>query len=171
MSTCARAAIALPCRPMTLRLVLATLHIVALGVGLGSIWARSRALRERLDREGLKRVFAADTWWAAAAILWIGTGLARLLLSTEKPIVYYMMNHVFMAKLGVFVLVFLIELWPMVTLVRWRLALARGTEPDTRRAKTLATVSAIEALLVIGIVFAAVAMARGVGMIAPGARG
>ena len=69
MSTCTPDAIALPCRAMTLRFVLAALHLVALGVGLGSIWTRSRALRERLDREGLRRVFAADTWWAAAAIL------------------------------------------------------------------------------------------------------
>jgi putative membrane protein len=156
---------------MALRLLLATLHLVALGVGLGSVWARSRALREPLDRAGLRRVFAADTWWAVAAILWIGTGLARMLLSTEKPLLYYMMNHVFMAKLGLFILVFVIELWPMVTLVRWRLALARGAEPDTRAAKTLATVSAIEALLIVAIVAAAVAMARGLGVFSPGVRG
>jgi putative membrane protein len=156
---------------MTLRLTLAVVHLVALGVGLGSIWTRSRALREPLDLAGLRRVFAADTWWAVAAILWIATGLARLFMGTDKPLVYYMMNHVFMAKLGLFILLFLVEVWPMVTLIRWRLALARGDSPDTRSARVLATVSAVEAVLVVVIVAAAVAMARGIGVISPGPRG
>jgi hypothetical protein len=46
---------------MILRWLFAALHLLALGVGLGTVWARERALRGELDQAGLLRVFSADT--------------------------------------------------------------------------------------------------------------
>src|SRR3989449_11375442 len=63
-----------PNTPMTTRWLLAALHLLALGVGLGAVWARGRALRDARDASGLRRAFYADTWWGVAALLWIGTG-------------------------------------------------------------------------------------------------
>jgi len=60
---------------MTIRWLLAAVHLLALGVGLGAVWARGRALQTSLDVPALRRVFYADTWWGIAAVLWIGTGL------------------------------------------------------------------------------------------------
>ncbi len=53
----------------------------------------------------------------------------------------------------------------MVTLIRWRAALGRGTQPpgSARTAARLARLSEFEAVLVVTIVLAAVAMARGYG--------
>ena len=62
---------------MTGRWLLAAFHLLALGVGLGAVWARGRALRGALDTPSLRRVFYADTWWGVAAFLWIGTGVLR----------------------------------------------------------------------------------------------
>src|SRR5919206_2160505 len=99
-----------------LRLTLAWLHLLALGVGLGAVWARARSLRGPLDAAALRRAFVADAWWGVAAGLWLATGLWRLLAGTEKATGYYLTNHVFFAKMGMFVLVLLLEVWPMATL-------------------------------------------------------
>ena len=69
---------------MALRWLLAALHLLGLGVGLGAIYGRSRALRGPLDISGLRRVFVADTWWGVAAGVWIVTGLLRALGGYEK---------------------------------------------------------------------------------------
>jgi putative membrane protein len=149
-----------------LRLVLASLHLLALGIGLGAVWARARGLREPIDRASLRRAFAADGWWGFAAALWISTGVWRLIAATEKPTTYYMHNHVFFMKMGFLVLILLLEIWPMVTLIRWRAASRRGSLVPERladKARHIRSISYFEALLVVCMVVAAAAMARGFG--------
>jgi putative membrane protein len=150
---------------MLLRWLFAALHLLALGIGLGAVWARARALGGPLDDAGLRRVFAADTFWGLAAVLWITTGLARLFSTMEKGTAYYVANHAFWTKMALLGLVLALEVWPAVTLVRWRRQLARGEAPDIARAPTFATISTVQALLVVGMVLAATAMARGIGML------
>jgi putative membrane protein len=50
----------------------------------------------------------------------------------------------------------------MITLIKWRIAQARGAAIDASRAKLFARISHIEALLVMLMVVAATGMARGV---------
>lgn len=146
---------------MTLRWLLAAAHLLALGIGLGAIWGRARAFRQALDPAGLKRVFDADTWWGGAAGLWILTGLARAFGPFEKGADYYLHNHFFLLKMGLLALILVLEIAPMVTLIRWRIALKKGTAIDTRPAAAFARVSTIQAGLVVLMVLAATAMARG----------
>jgi putative membrane protein len=149
-----------------LRLLLAALHLIALGIGLGAVWARAAALNRPLDRAGMVRAFRADTWWGIAAALWIATGLWRLLAGTEKATTYYLHNHVFFLKMAFLVIILLLEIGPMITLIRWRQIAGRGTSawnPNPAAARRIAHISYIEAALVVAMVFAAVAMARGYG--------
>jgi putative membrane protein len=147
-----------------LRLFLAGTHLLALGIGLGAVWARGRALRGVVDGAALRRAFAADTWWGVAAVLWLATGLARWLLGTEKATSYYLDNPLFHLKLGLFLLILVLEVWPMVTLIRWRRAMGRNQSASVSPARRIARISVIEAWLIIAIVFTAVAMARGYGL-------
>jgi putative membrane protein len=147
-----------------LRWLFAAVHLLALGIGLGAVWARGRALGGPLDRAGLQRVFYADSWWGIAALLWIGTGLVRAFGGLEKGKDYYLTNHLFWGKMGLLVLILLLELRPMLALIRWRLELARGQKPDTRSAPTLARISFVQAALVTLMVLAATGMARGYGV-------
>ena len=146
---------------MMLRWLLASFHLLALGLGLGAVWVRGRGLRGPLDAAGLRRVFLADTVWGLAALLWIGTGLWRLLGGTEKPTDYYLHNHAFMVKMALLLLILALELRPMITLIRWRSRVGRGELPDTRLAPLLARISFVQAGIVVLMVFAATAMARG----------
>jgi putative membrane protein len=151
-----------------LRITLAVVHLLALGIGLGAIYGRARALhRLRSDSNALSRAFAADSWWGFAAVLWIGSGVWRGLAGTEKSTAYYMTNHVFFAKMGLLALVLVLELWPMVTLIRWRIANGRNHLPPSSAlastGRALARISDLQTLLIVGIVVAAVMMARGFG--------
>ena len=150
-----------------LRITLAALHLVALGLGLGAVIARGTALREALAPGALRRAFRADVTWGIAFGLWLVTGLWRLFGGMEKPVVYYVFNHAFFAKMGFLVIVLALELWPMITLIRWRRALGSGATAehtvDVGAARRIATISHVQAAFVVLMVFSAVATARGYG--------
>lgn len=148
-----------------IRVLFAALHLLALGVGLGAVWSRARALRgpSPLAAASLRRVFYADSWWGVSAILWIGTGLTRVFASMEKSTAYYMQNHLFWTKMALLALILVLEILPMLTFIRWRAQLAKGSTPHTASAGSLATISTVQALIVITMVFVATAMARGFG--------
>lgn len=149
---------------MLIRWLLAALHLLGLGVGLGAVWARARALRGPLNRAGLRRAFHADGWWGVAAAIWIGTGLVRVIGGLEKSMDYYLQNHVFWGKMTLLLAILLLEVSPMVNLARWRIQLRRGETPDTRLAGRFASISYVQAVLVLLMTLAATAMARGIGV-------
>lgn len=146
-----------------LRWAFAALHLLALGIGLGAVWARARAFSSTLDDAGLGRVFYADNLWGLAAALWVGTGLVRAFAGLEKGTTYYMSSDAFRIKMALFGGILALEAWPMATLIGWRRRRARGEGVDARRAPTFAWISRVQALLVLAMVLAATAMARGLG--------
>jgi putative membrane protein len=156
-----------PERLAMLRLTLAVIHLIGWAMALGSVFARARALHDVRDRATLNRGFMADNFWGIAALVLVSTGLWRALASTEKSSSYYWHSHAFYTKMALFGLVFALELWPMITLIRWRRAAASATlpEPDAlhRTARRIARISDVQTLLLLGIVAAAAMMARGYG--------
>lgn len=150
-----------------LRIALAALHLLALGIGLGAVLARASFLKEKPTPLAVRRVLRADLDWGLAAALWIATGLWRWLAGIEKDSGYYIHNSVFLAKMGVFALIFALEIGPIVTFTKWRTAIAKGAAPevvaDPATARRLATISGVQALLVVVMVVLAVTMARGFG--------
>ena len=150
---------------MDSRLLLAWLHLLALSVGLAGLWARARALRDSLrdpaDTAALRRAFVGDAWWGVAAALWLTTGLWRLFGSTEKGTGYYFANHAFYLKMALFAAIVALEVWPMMTLMRWRRGRATPTPRDAGR---IEVISYVQCALVVAIVLAAASMARGYGV-------
>jgi putative membrane protein len=146
---------------MILRWLLTTFHLLALPLGLGAVWARSRGLTRARSAADLSRVFVADNLWGLAAGLWIVTGLWRAFGGLEKGTQYYVNNRVFYVKMGLLVLILLLEIWPMTSLIRWRIAVRRGQSIDLTSAPAFARISQLQAALVVLMVFAATALARG----------
>jgi putative membrane protein len=146
---------------MILRWLIATLHLLVLPLGLGAIWVRARALTRLTGSDDLKRVFGADAVWGTAAVLWIATGLWRVFGGLEKGAAYYLHDHAFHVKMGLLGLILLLEIWPMTALIRWRIRVRRGASVDVHLAPLLARVSYAQVGLVILMVFAATAVARG----------
>jgi putative membrane protein len=144
--------------------IMSALHLLALAIGLPSIYLRARALKGPLDGAGLRRVFTADTIWGLAAVVWIVTGLLRAFAGLEKGSQFYLHSSLFWTKMALLVLLLALEAWPMATLIRWRIAVGRGRQPDTSRAGALFALSHAEMGIVVLMVFVAAFMARGFGL-------
>jgi putative membrane protein len=150
-----------------LRITLAVLHLLALAIGFAAVITRGQALKESPTLDSLHRAFVADTRWGIAFGLWVVTGVWRLLAGTEKATGYYLANHAFYAKMGFLFVILALEIWPMITLIRWRAARKPGRSAEEiaprEAARRIATISFVQAVLVLCMVTAAVMMARGYG--------
>lgn len=146
---------------MTLRWILAAVHLVGFGMALGAIFTRGRAFRNVAQEGSLRRIFAADNFWGISALVLIATGLIRAFAGFEKTAAYYLGSSVFWIKMGLLVAILLLEIGPMLALIRWRFHARSGAEVDTTPARRFALVSDIQTVLLIGMVLAATALARG----------
>lgn len=147
--------------------LVASLHYLALGIGLGSVFMRGRYFKaliadpsNKLDTD---RLLIADTFWGVAAFLWIATGLTRAFGDLEKGTTWYLHNPLFHLKMTVFVFVFILELAPMIALIKARIAIKKQTWTGFAKEKLVLyrRLNHLEAMLVVAIVFIASAMARG----------
>ena len=148
---------------VTVAALLSAIHLLTLGLGLGSVYMRGRALASPLDEAGWRRLLAADNAWGAAAGLWIASGIARVFFGGKEP-TFYLYNGLFWTKLALFALVFVLELGPMITFIRVRTAQRRGTALPTFSVAAYRRINNAEVALVVMIVFVAAFMARGVWM-------
>lgn len=147
---------------LTLRFLLACMHLIALAIGIAAVYARGRALRRTTSAADLLDVFHADNWYGIAALIWIGSGLWRAFGGVEKGTEYYLSSHWFMGKMGLFALVLALELIPMITLIRWRMAFKKNGAIALEKARPLARLSFAQLPLLVLMVLMAAAMARGI---------
>ena len=143
--------------------LLSAVHILTLALGLGAVFLRGRALADRLDDGGWRRLLAADSAWGVAAGLWIGSGLGRVFWGGKEPS-FYWANGFFWMKLALFGLVFALELRPMITFIRVRSARRHGTALPAFSVVQFRRINSVEVMLVVIIVFIAAFMARGAWM-------
>nr|WP_315445752.1 DUF2214 family protein [uncultured Pseudomonas sp.] len=142
---------------------LAAIHLLAFALGFWAVLTRGTAFRRLAAGTGeAGRVLLADNLWGISALTLLVTGGMRAFGGYEKGTDYYLHQPLFHLKMTLLVLILLIELAPMVTLVKWRIASARGAALNTGRAKLYARISHVEALLLVLMVIAATGMARGV---------
>jgi putative membrane protein len=156
---------------IALRSALSALHVLALAIGFSSVYLRGLRLRELRKTPGDAAVRAAllraDVAWGLAALLWIATGFVRAFAGLEKTPDFYLRNGFFWLKMGLFLLVFALELKPMQAFIRWRAAKGRGGDAAAAAAVAsepldlLVRLNDAEAVLVLVIPFVAALMARG----------
>jgi putative membrane protein len=144
--------------------LIASLHVLALGLGVWGIWTRARALGKLPQPTALREVFYADNFWGIAAIIWISTGLMRAFGTGDKGPSYYLESDAFWLKMGLLMVVLALEVWPMATLIGWRIAQARGQTLNLSPAPTFALISWVQLVLTLVMVLVAVAVTRGLGV-------
>lgn len=141
--------------------IFAALHYLALAIGLPAVFLRGRALRRLPEPDAFSRLFIADSLWATAAVLWLLTGAARAFGPLEKGTEFYMQSRLFWVKMALFVTVFVLEIGPMLTFIRWRKSIKNGQTVDLAPVPGLVFVNHAEMGVIIVMVFVASFMARG----------
>jgi putative membrane protein len=149
---------------MTWASLLSTLHLFGFALGLPGVFLRGRGLKALVTDPGaLRFTLQADNAWGVSALLSLSTGLLRAFGPFEKGSGYYMHSGPFLIKMAVVGAIVLLELGPMVVLVGWRIAQARGRPVELRRAGLLSLINSAELALLVAAPFLASAMARGIG--------
>lgn len=142
---------------------LAAIHLLAFALGFWAVLTRGTAFSRLAAGSGEARlVLMADNLWGISAVILLISGGMRAFGGYEKGTDYYLHQPLFHLKMTLFVLILLLEVAPMITLIKWRVARSRGAAIDTGRAKLFARISHVEGLLVLLMVVAATGMARGV---------
>ncbi|USU02514.1 DUF2214 family protein [Pseudomonas siliginis] len=143
--------------------ILAAVHLFAFALAFWAVLTRGTAFSQLSAGTGeLKRVLLADNLWGLSALTLLITGAMRAFGGYEKGSDYYLHQPLFHLKMTLLLLILLVELAPMITLIKWRIASSRGVAPEAGRAKLYARISHVEALLLILMMVAATGMARGV---------
>ncbi len=146
---------------MFLRWLIASLHLVALVLGAAGIFGRARLLRRVHDGTDLSALFLADNVWGAAAFLWLGTGVWRALGGLENGTAYYLNHPLFYAKVSLLAMVALLEIWPAMTLLKWRRDTSRARSAGHRRVERLARICDLQLGIFVVTIFVSTALARG----------
>ena len=137
--------------------VLSAVHVLGIALSLGAVHARYRALTDG----DVARTLNADNWWGIASILVIGSGLLRLFGRYEKGTDFYFAMDMFWVKACLIGAVLVLEIWPMVVFLRWRIVRAQGGLAETGRMSLFAKMSLLQFGILCVIPFAAALMARG----------
>jgi putative membrane protein len=145
--------------------LLASLHhvfVFSLFVILG---AQIVLVRPGLDAGVISRVGRLDRYYGIFALGALLAGLARVFWGA-KGSAYYFSNHIFLTKLGLFILIGLLSIMPTLKFIAWGRALASDprslpAEADIRRTRIFIH---IQATLIILLPILAAAMARGYGV-------
>jgi putative membrane protein len=148
---------------MTATITAAFIHHAAAFLVVAALMAELVVLKSELTPTSARSVLRMDTVYGIAALVLLVAGFVRV-FHTEKGSAYYFDSGPFLVKLGLFIVVGLLSIYPTMKFVSWRKALREGRVPDfdaaTRRKVRMLV--HIELTLLFVIMLMAVLMARGI---------
>lgn len=149
---------------MTLEAILAYVHFLAILTMVVFIASEAALCRvEWLNAAAVERIARVDMVYGIAAIAVLLTGLARTWWGI-KGTAWYWTNPLLHVKLGLFIIIGVLSIFPTLTYFRWRKAVrASGTLPDAAEIKKTRKLVMIQAHLIALIPLVAVFLARGFG--------
>ncbi len=145
--------------------IAAYLHFVAIFLLFALLVLEHQLFRLPLNFKRARSLFRVDLAFGVAAGFVLVTGAARA-MRYGKGLDYYLNNSLFHAKVGLFVVVALLSIYPTVTFLRWRPALKAGQVPtiSPTQARLVKLVIRIELLALMTLPLLAALMARGLGV-------
>jgi putative membrane protein len=149
---------------MLAHVITAYLHFLGMMMLMATLVAEHVTLQPQMTRLHLQRLAMSDLFYGIAAGIVFLTGLLRFAYF-GKGIHFYLGNPLFYIKVGMFLLVALISVYPTMRFLAWRKLLTQGDRPalEPHTVTRLRTVIRLELGLLIVIPLLAVLMARGIG--------
>ncbi len=145
--------------------VAAYLHFVAIFLLFALLVLEHQLFRLPLNFKRARSLFRVDLAFGIVAGVVLITGAARA-MHYGKGLDYYLNNSFFHAKIGLFVVVALLSIYPTVTFLKWRPSLKAGQIPliSPTKARWVKLIIRIELLALLLIPLLAALMARGIGV-------
>jgi putative membrane protein len=145
--------------------IAAYVHFLAIITLGGILMAELVLYRQDITLNQARLLQRLDLHYLFAAILALGSGVARVLWFAKGPS-FYLDNPVFWVKMGLFMAIALISVLPTVHYLRWSPRLKQGHRPEIsdlqyRRIKRYLVA---ELVLLMLMPLSAVLMVRGIGM-------
>ena len=117
-------------------------------------------IRDEINERTARRLRVVDQIYGIAALVLLAVGALRVFYF-EKGWAYYSHSAPFLAKMGLFLAVGLLSIYPTVTFIGWR----KSLDVDEAKLRTLRRLIHWELALVVGILLCAALMARGIGFL------
>ena len=145
--------------------VIAYLHFVAILLLFALLVIEHQLMLQPLDLARARNLYRTDIAVGIVAGLVLFTGTVRA-MHFGKGLDYYLGNSFFHAKVGLFIVIALMSLYPTQTFFKWRSALKAGELPtlSPTQARRVTLVIRIELLLLLLIPLLAALMVRGYGV-------
>ena len=148
---------------MSATITAAFIHHAAAFLVVATLVAELVMLKSDLTPTSARSVLRMDMVYGIAALVVLVVGFLRVFY-TEKGAAYYFASGPFLVKLGLFIIVGVLSIYPTMKFLGWRKALRAQRVPEldaaTRRRVRLAV--HIELTLLFVIMLMAVMMARGI---------
>lgn len=135
------------------------LHFAAIFVLAGALIVENMALKPEINGEDARNLAKVDAVYGVSAVLILLFGLT-LWLWVGKPSEFYSTNPLFQIKLGLFIAVAILSIYPTLFFIKHR----RSEQDAIIVPRAVATVIKIELLLLVCIPVLAFLMARGIGL-------
>lgn len=149
---------------MLINSMMATLHHIAAFAVTATLVYEFVAFRKNLTVYEARRILQVDSVYGISAGILIVAGLLRVFLF-EKGSAFYLNNTMFWVKMGLFVVIGLLSIYPTVRFLKWRANLKEDKAPEFSddEYKKIRLLVHLELVGIVLILFVAPLMARGIG--------
>lgn len=153
---------------MIAQVIAAYLHFIGIMALMATLLAEHATLQPNMTRIQMQRLVSIDQFYGIAAVLVLVTGVLRFAYFA-KGMPFYLANPLFYIKVGIFVAVGLISIYPTRRFLSWQRMLRQDQLPevDDESVTRLRVVVRLELGLLLIMPLLAVLMARGIGITSP----
>lgn len=145
--------------------LLAFVHYAAVFGIFATLFLEWRTMSRTPTWAEARRIQLSDRWYGICAVVVLAAGIARV-LHFEKGLAFYQANPFFHAKMGLFVLVGLLSIYPTIRFIKWGAQTRQGAAPIVTETEFLriSWILRAQVVLLFAIALCASLMARGIGM-------
>ncbi len=148
---------------MGLDLSLAIAHHLLIFILFGILVSELVLVRASMSAAEVRRLVSIDLWYGVVALLILIVGFSRVIFAA-KGWAYYSINFYFWAKIGVFLLIAALSVWPTLKFIGWRKEFqSAGAAPKEAAVDWVKRILWLETALFGFLPAFAAAMARGYG--------
>jgi putative membrane protein len=145
--------------------IFATLHFVAVFGIVATLFCEWMTIAATPTYAEARRLQWCDRWYGISAIVVLLVGFARVFYF-EKGKEFYLANPFFYAKLGLFLVIGLLSIYPTVRFIKWGTHTKQGLAPmvTDREYRIIKSLLNAQLILLLCMALSASLMARGIGM-------